>query len=125
MIKTAQLAHFKERLLAEKELLEKELQTVGTQDPSNPADWIPRPPSDEEMGADDNDNADIMEEMGERNAVLGNLEGRLNQVNLALEKIANGNFGICEVTGEAIEIERLEANPAARTCKKHINAVLP
>jgi RNA polymerase-binding transcription factor DksA len=124
MTQSLDLGHFKERLVNERELLKKELQTVGTQDPSNPSDWIPRPPSDEEMGADDNDNADIMEEMGGRNAILGDLEGRLNQVVLALEKIEKGTYGVCEVTGEPIEVARLEANPAARTCKKHVNEVL-
>ena len=31
-----------------------------------------------------------------------------------------GTYGSCEISGEAIEVERLEANPAARTCKAHI-----
>jgi RNA polymerase-binding transcription factor DksA len=124
MANTVDTAPFKERLLAEKARLEKELKTVGTQNPANPSDWIPTPPSDDEMGADDNDNADIMEEMGERNAILNDLEGRLNNVLLALKKIEEGTYGLCEIGHEPIDPKRLDANPAARTCSKHINEVL-
>ena len=36
--------------------------------------------------------------------------------------IAAGTYGTCEVSGEQIEEDRLEADPAARTCKAHMNA---
>ena len=39
----------------------------------------------------------------------------------ALERIEKGTYGICEVGNEEIEEDRLNANPAARTCKAHLN----
>jgi DnaK suppressor protein len=38
----------------------------------------------------------------------------LADVNLAISKIENGTYGICELTGEPIPIERLEALPWVR-----------
>jgi RNA polymerase-binding transcription factor DksA len=46
----------------------------------------------------------------------------LNDVKGALTKIAEGKFGMCETGGDhPIEADRLAANPAARTCKEHMN----
>lgn len=112
---------FKKILEEEKALLETELSELGERNPSNPSDWMPSKPAGDEFGADRNDNADIMEDMQDNNAVLVELEGRLNAVILALSKIAEGTYGTCEISGEAIELERLEANPAAPTCKKHMH----
>ena len=49
------------------------------------------------------------------------LESRLNNVLFALEEIDKDSFGLCEVCKKEIEMTRLEANPAAKTCKKHLN----
>ncbi len=116
-------AKFKKLLEEEKGLLETELSELGSRNPSNPSDWIPSKPAGDEFGADRNDNADIIEDMQDNNAALNELEGRLNQVLAALNKIAEGTYGICEISGEAIEVDRLEANPAATTCKKHMRDV--
>lgn len=40
----------------------------------------------------------------------------IQEVNYALEKIAKGNYGICEKCGESISHKRLEALPYARLC---------
>jgi RNA polymerase-binding transcription factor DksA len=68
------------------------------------------------------DLADKAENYEERTAMLNTLEARLVDVNLALQKISDGNYGKCEVSGEMIEEDRLMANPAARTCKAHMNS---
>ncbi len=115
--------HFKKRLEEEKELVEKELSEIATRDPQNPTNWLPKKPS-EESSPDENDNADIDEEIGARAAEVNELEGRLNEIIRALEKIEGGTYGICEISGEPIEEDRLEANPAARTCKAHMHDVL-
>lgn len=39
---------------------------------------------------------------------------KLDEINLALEKIALGTFGLCEISGEFIEEKRLRAVPWAR-----------
>lgn len=113
-----ELDAFKARLTKERAVLEKELGELGTKDESG--DWIPKKPEGEVFGADRNDNADIIEGMQEANASLNELEGRLNLVLKALKKIEDGSYGICEASGEAIEIERLNANPAATTCMQHM-----
>lgn len=113
---------FKKILEEEKALLETELSELGSRNPSNPSDWVPSKPAGDEFGADRNDNADIIEDMQDNNAALNELEGRLNQVMSALLKITEGTYGTCEVSGETIEMDRLEANPAAATCKKHMHS---
>ncbi len=107
------------RLLEEKETLEKELATVGRRNPSNLNDWEPVP---QETGqeSDPNDRADQMEHFSENAAILTDLELRYNDVLAALGRIDTGTYGVCEVSGEAIEPERLDADPTARTCKAHL-----
>ncbi len=70
--------------------------------------------------ADSNEVADNIEEFEENTAVLKELEIRYNDIKDALDKIEKNKYGICEVSGEEIEEERLIANPAARTCKAHM-----
>ncbi len=70
--------------------------------------------SDDSLEADQNEAAE------ERIATLALLETRYRNVRRALEKIEAGTYGICEISGEPIEPARLSANPAARTCQKHL-----
>ena len=65
--------------------------------------------------------ADVVEEWDERAALVATLERQYNDVTRALGKVKEGTYGICEVGGEPIEEDRLGANPAARTCKAHMN----
>ena len=55
----------------------------------------------------------------DRNFML-RLKGRerqlLKKIDDALEKIENGNYGICEICGEEINIKRLEARPVTTMC---------
>jgi RNA polymerase-binding transcription factor DksA len=71
---------------------------------------------DEDVQADASENAD------EKVAELAELETRYRSIMRALEKIAAGTYGICEISGESIEEDRLAVNPAARTCKAHMEA---
>jgi len=111
--------HFKKELESELATLETELSSIGRRNPDNNNDWEAIP-SDTERSADENDVADNIESYEENTAVLKHLEIRYNQVKKALERIENGAYGICEVGQEEIEKERLEANPAATTCIKHL-----
>lgn len=108
------------KLESEKKLLEEELGRLGTKNPDAPGDWVTGKPAGEEFGADRTDNAGVIEEMHENNASMNELEGRYNNVTRALEKFSSGTYGVCEVSGHDIEIARLEANPAARTCMNHM-----
>lgn len=105
----------------EKENLRQELSHIGKENPET-GDWYAVPEeTDGEADADYSDQADYVEEFESRAAQLGELELRLKDVNDALEKINNGTYGICEKSGEPIELDRLQANPAARTSKAHMN----
>ena len=84
-------------------------------------DWVAKPEGTEVGEADPNIEADIVEDWNERRATLSQLEIRYNNLKRTLKKIEDGSFGICEVSGEPIEPERLNANPAARTCSKHMD----
>ncbi len=112
---------FKELLQSELSLLENELSTVGRKNPDNPDDWEATESTNGTDGADELEIADSMEEFENNRGILNELEIRLNDVKVALEKIEDGKYGICEIGGEEIELDRLEANPAACTCKKHMN----
>ena len=112
-------AHFEQKLKEELALVEKELSSIGRRNPKNPNDWEATPGTLDVETADVNSAADRIEEYEDNTAVLKQLEIRYNEVRNALERIKNGSYGICEISSEHIEVERLEANPAARTCIAH------
>jgi len=113
------ITHFKEKLENELAKLEGELKTVGHINPSNPSDWVATPDAIDTMAADRNEVADQIESYEENTGILKQLEIQLNDVKTSLEKIKDGTYGKCEVCGETIPEERLEANPSARTCISH------
>jgi RNA polymerase-binding transcription factor DksA len=115
------LPHFKEALEREKKKLERELKTVGRKNPDNPRDWEPVPGQRDISQADDNTVADSIEDYEDNAAILSSLETRYRDIESGLDKIKHKTYGVCEVCGKAIEVERLEVNPAARTCLEHIN----
>lgn len=114
------LEYFKKKLEKEKALLEEELKTIGKVNPANPDEWQPGPVKMDIDTADENEVADKFEQYGENNVILEQLENQLKGVNDALKKIDLGTYGICEISGEKIERERLDANPSARTSIKHM-----
>lgn len=114
-------AYFKDKLTEEKKLLERELSGVGHINSDNPSDWEGEPAKMDIQEADKNERADRIEEFETNAAIEVTLEDRLGEIKNALGRIVTGAYGICEIGGEEIEHERLMANPAARTCKKHIN----
>lgn len=109
----------KQKLQTEKEILETELSKLGIQDPKT-GDWGASLHEDTEMTADLNDLGDRDEDFANTANILGELEIRYKDVLLALKKMEDGTYGICETSGEQIEEDRLSANPAARTCKAHM-----
>jgi DnaK suppressor protein len=116
------LEYFGKKLEKEKALLEEELKTVGRVNPDNPNEWQTGPVDMVIDTADENEVADKFEEYEENNVVLQQLETQLKEVNHAIEKIEKGTYGICEVSGQPIERERLDANPSARTSVKNMRA---
>jgi DnaK suppressor protein len=110
---------FKVKLENEKKLLEEEMGKIARKNPSNPNDWEAVEDDLNHDEADEDEVANEIETLDENSSVLNKLEAQYNDVKDALEKIKKGTYGICEVSGEDIPEERLEANPAARTCVKH------
>lgn len=115
------ISYFKKKLEEEKTLLESELATVSSKNPNNKEDWEPKKAGLNADQADRNEVADELEEFGNNTAITRDLEIRLAEVKVALQKIDDQKYGVCEISGEPIEQDRLEANPAAKTCKAHMN----
>ena len=116
--------HFKQKLEEEFALVEGELSGIAQKNPqvsNGTTDWEAKPADMDIDSADDTELGDRMEEFEENTAVVKNLEIRYNDIKLALANIESGTYGICETCGEKIEEDRLEANPATRTCKAHMN----
>ncbi len=118
---TLDTKHFKNALEKELSTLETELSSVGRKNPDNPSDWEATESDNITPDADEADVADSMESYENNRGILNGLEIRLNEVKNALQKIEEGKYGICEVCGEEIEQDRLEANPSSKTCKLHMN----
>lgn len=113
--------HYKEVLEAQKAHLEADLSGVGRRDPKNPNDWEATVTDLDVLPADENDVADMFEELEENKALINALEAQLREVDSALAKFETGKFGVCEVCEKKIEEDRLDANPSAKTCKEHMN----
>jgi DnaK suppressor protein len=76
------------------------------------------PPLVEELAAA-NHPADVGTELFEREkdlSILEQVDARLTLVDRALQRLDDGTYGTCEVCGEPIGAERLEALPAATLC---------
>lgn len=115
------LTEFKQKLEKERKNIEKQLAGFAKKDKNLKDDWDTRFPhfgSGETGSADLEKAADEVEEYSTLLPLEHNLELRLKNINLALEKTKKGKYGICEKCGKEILIERLKAFPEARTCTK-------
>lgn len=74
---------------------------------------------DTDMADDWDDQALVTEQNDLRKSLSVEAKNNLELVNNALLRIENGTYGICAVSGEEIEPERLAAVPYATTCTKH------
>lgn len=117
------ISELKEKLLAEKQNLEKLLSSFATKDPKMKGDWDTKFPN---MGEKSSYSSGALEErqdeVEEYEAELSEehaLEERLRDVNDALSAMENGTYGKCKKCGAEIPSERLEANPAAVTDIEH------
>lgn len=115
---------YKTKLEEEKVLLENELGALGKVNKKGDWEAIPENETSTQEVQDEGDMAERAEDYEERSMKLNSLEERLSDINKALEKIENENYGICENCGSPIENDRLEANPAALTCKECMNKVM-
>jgi RNA polymerase-binding transcription factor DksA len=112
---------YKIRLQDELKELEKELSGLGVQSPNKLSEWDVKAPDFDIMNADENEVADRTEEIHVDSIIIDELTARFKNVASALKKMEQGKYGLCEIDAKPIEEERLQANPAARTCKEHID----
>ena len=103
-------------LEAELAALQEELGEHGTKEEGGEWDASSKTEGEE---SDTTDVADNIEELVTNVPLVADLKVREKEVKTALEKLAAGTYGRCEVGGEPIELDRLEANPAAATCVAH------
>ena len=116
--------YFKQELSKEKARLENELGTVARHGTKKGDVWEAVTTTlDDSIDADANEVADKIEGYETNHAIVTDLNDQLGNVLLALSKIEAGTYGFCEVSGHEIEEDRLRANPAARTCKEHMNNI--
>ena len=64
----------------------------------------------------DPEGATIAFERSQVDALIRQAEARLQEIDTALARVADGTYGVCEVCGRAIPAERLAARPSASRC---------
>ncbi len=114
------LTELKEKLEEQKASIEAELGKFAKKDENLKGDWDTKFPK-ANSGAGGQileDAADQVEEYVNLLPVEHNMELRLQNINLALEKIKKGKYGKCENCGKKIDEERLKVYPEARQCGK-------
>lgn len=117
-IAQSDLEELRARLESDKEHVEEELASHGRV-LDDTGDWVGSSQGFEGEESDPNDVADQIEEFGTNISLVEELEERHRDIVDALQKMDEGVYGICEVSNEPIPLERLKANPSARTLVEH------
>jgi len=115
------LKELEEKLKEQKASLEGELGKFAKKDHELEGDWDTKFPSSKDGSTGSQaleDAADQVEEYVNLLPLEHNLELRLQDINIALEKIKKGKYGKCEKCGKDIPEERLKIHPEARACAK-------
>jgi YteA family regulatory protein len=110
----AKLQEFKQRLVAEKERLEADLEQTDRYNlDSSMSEAL------QELSVYDNHPADVGSELFEREkdlALWNNTREFLQRIAEALDHMGKGSYGVCEDCGCEISLERLEALPHTTLC---------
>ena len=109
----------KEKLEKERDNLLEQMKGMGKLD-TETGEWEATPEELDFPETDENDKADRFEDFEARSSVIKTLGPRLNTILKALKGLNRESFGKCVVCKKDIEMARLEVNPAAQTCKKHL-----
>ncbi len=120
-MKKASLEELKKKLKKEKRQIEKELKKIAKEGSKQKESWLLRFPKfnggESGSGALEK-GADEVEEYTTLLPIKHNFQQRLKEIDLALEKMKKGKYGICEKCGKEIETELLKAYPETRFCQK-------
>jgi RNA polymerase-binding transcription factor DksA len=111
----------KEKLEVEREMLLGQMRSIGKLNPQT-SEWEAIPEEQAFPSSDQNDMADRFEDFEARSSTLKTLENRLKNILKALKGLSKESFGKCEVCKKDIEKARLDVNPSAQTCKKHLES---
>ncbi|MCX6754928.1 MAG: TraR/DksA C4-type zinc finger protein [Candidatus Nomurabacteria bacterium] len=109
----------KEDLEKERDVLVGQMGDMGKMNPET-GEWEAQPEAQDFPEADSNDQADRFEEYESRSSMIKDLGTRLKNILFSIKNINKVSFGKCTVCGKEIELARMKANPAATTCKKHL-----
>jgi len=69
-----------------------------------------------ESSSDDTDYAEISSDSHNMSAITNNQIKEIKEIEIALKKIENKTYGICDMCDEEIGIQRLKAKPHAVFC---------
>lgn len=111
----------KEKLEKERDVLLEQMKDMGKLN-TETGEWETIPEEQEFPESEENLKADRFEDFEARSSMMRTLEPRLANILKALKNLHKESFGKCEVCKKDIEMTRLEVNPAARTCKKHLES---
>ena len=111
----------KEKLEKERDVLAEQMKDMGKLN-TETGEWEATPEEQDVPQSDQNDMADRFEDFEAKSSMIRTLEPRLQNILRAIKNVNRESFGRCEVCKKDIEKDRLEANPAARTCKKHLES---
>ena len=104
-----------QKLLEMKHKLEQELAGFTRKDPKAETNFDTKFP---EFGDKEDDNATEVATFTDNLALERTLEGTLDDVNKALERVAKGSYGVCRYCGKEIDRRRLRARPESSSCVK-------
>jgi len=111
----------KEKLILEKEKLEKAIGEFAKKDPNIEGNWNSKFPEFDGMesgGSRLEVAQDEVEEYLKRLPMEESLELRLKDISAALKRVSKGKYGKCEKCKKNISMERLKVFPSARFCVK-------
>lgn len=109
-----QIEEFKKALQANRDSLRSTLETFAKEDTKPEGDWDTKFPK---FKGGMEEKADEVEEYSSLLPVEHALEVKLKNINDALNKIDNGEYGKCEKCGNEISYQRLKIIPETKTCK--------
>ena len=116
------LKEVEEKLKKEKAATEEVLRGFAKKDEEVKGDWDTIYPSFNfnaaSGGAALETEADEVQEYESKLDIEHTLELKLRNIDLALQRIKKGKYGICEKCGKKISQKRLEFSPQARFCLK-------
>ena len=109
----------KEKLEIERDVLVGQLRDIGKLN-GETNEWEAFPEERDYRESDQNDMADRFEDYEAKSSMIKVLGPKLKSILTALKNLNKVSFGKCKVCKKDIEKSRLEANPSAQTCKKHL-----